>query len=47
MGSVAESVLRKAPCPVLTSKPFLGRNRIVEENEEKAEVVEMVKAAAE
>ena len=47
MGSVAESVLRKAPCPVLTSKPFLGRKRIIEENEEKAEAVEMVKAAAE
>lgn len=34
VGSVAESVLRKAPCPVLTSKPFLGRKPIVEEKEE-------------
>lgn len=37
MGSVAESVLRKAPCPVLTSKPFLGRKPIDSENEEQAE----------
>lgn len=37
MGSVAESVLRKAPCPVLTSKPFLGRKRIIKESEEKTE----------
>lgn len=46
-GSVAESVLRKAPCPVLTSKPFLGRERIVEENEDKEEAAGMVKAGAE
>lgn len=47
MGSVAESVLRKAPCPVLISKPFLGTKRIVEEKEEKAEAARMVKAGAE
>jgi nucleotide-binding universal stress UspA family protein len=33
MGSVAEAVLRKAPCPVLTSKPFAGLKRAVEEAE--------------
>lgn len=33
MGSVAESVLRKAPCPVLTAKSVLERKKIVEENE--------------
>jgi nucleotide-binding universal stress UspA family protein len=47
MGSVAESVLRKAPCPVLTSKPFLTRKRIVEESEEKAEAEVTVRAGAE
>ncbi|HEY7156605.1 MAG TPA: universal stress protein [Gemmataceae bacterium] len=47
MGSVAESVLRKAPCPVLTSKPFLGRKRIVEESEESAEAGVTVRADAE
>ncbi len=47
MGSVAEAVLRKAPCPVLISKPFLGRKRIVEENEAKAEAAGMVSAGAE
>lgn len=47
MGSVAEDVLRKAPCPVLTSKPLLERKRIVPENEEKAEAGGMVKAGAE
>lgn len=36
MGSVAELVLRKAPCPVLTSKPFFGRKQNREESEEKA-----------
>src|SRR5579875_485490 len=46
MGSVAEAVLRKAPCPVLISKPFLGRKRIVEENEAKAEAAGMVSAGA-
>jgi hypothetical protein len=27
MGSVAETVLRQAPCPVLTAKPF-GRSLV-------------------
>lgn len=46
MGSVAEEVLRKAPCPVLTSKPLLEGKRIVPENEEKAEAGRMAKAGA-
>ncbi len=37
MGSVAEAVLRKAPCPVLTVKPLLERKKVVEESEAKAE----------
>lgn len=37
LGSVAESVLRKAPCPVLTSKPFLRQRQTVEKCEEKTE----------
>ena len=32
LGSVAESVLRKAPCPVLTAKPLAVRNKIAEES---------------
>lgn len=47
MGSVAESVLRKAPCPVLTSNPFLERRRIVQECEEKTETSIPVSAHAE
>jgi nucleotide-binding universal stress UspA family protein len=47
MGSVAESVLRKAPCPVLTSKPFLGRKRIDEESKNKEEVAAAMKGGAE
>lgn len=43
MGSVAELVLRKAPCPVLTAKPFLGRKRIDEDNEEEVEARAAVK----
>lgn len=35
LGSVAESVLRRAPCPVLTAKPFAGRKENA--NESKAE----------
>jgi nucleotide-binding universal stress UspA family protein len=35
MGSVAEQVLRKAPCPVLTAKPDLVRKKVVEESEAK------------
>jgi nucleotide-binding universal stress UspA family protein len=30
LGSVAEGVLRKAPCPVLTAKPTLVRKKAVE-----------------
>jgi nucleotide-binding universal stress UspA family protein len=37
LGSVAESVLRKAPCPVLTAKPLPTRKKVVEENEAKEE----------
>jgi nucleotide-binding universal stress UspA family protein len=37
MGSVAESVLRKAPCPVLTAKPLPVRIKAVEESEAKAD----------
>jgi nucleotide-binding universal stress UspA family protein len=47
MGSVAESVLRRASCPVLTAKLSLGGKRIAEDNEEKAETSEMPKPAAE
>jgi nucleotide-binding universal stress UspA family protein len=35
LGSVAESVLRKAPCPVLTTKPAPTRNKAVKESEAK------------
>ncbi|HTU92543.1 MAG TPA: universal stress protein [Gemmataceae bacterium] len=37
LGSVAESVIRKAPCPVLSAKPLPARQKIVEESEAKAE----------
>lgn len=37
LGSVAESVLRKAPCPVLTAKPLARRKKIAEESEIKEE----------
>jgi nucleotide-binding universal stress UspA family protein len=37
LGSVAESVLRKAPCPVLTAKPLAGRKRVAEESKTPAE----------
>lgn len=47
MGSVAEAVLRKAPCPVLTVKPLLERKKIVEENETKVEAGATVGAHAE
>jgi hypothetical protein len=46
MGSVAEEVLRKAPCPVLTAKLAIGRNRLAEENEGKMEAGAAVKASA-
>jgi nucleotide-binding universal stress UspA family protein len=32
LGSVAESVLRKAPCPVLTAKPLALRKKVMEES---------------
>lgn len=47
MGSVAESVLRKAPCPVLTAKAFPGQKRIADENEEKAEAAGIERVGAE
>jgi nucleotide-binding universal stress UspA family protein len=47
MGSVAEAVLRKAPCPVLTAKPLLQRKKIVEEGEAKVEAGAAVGADAE
>ncbi|MGH7169175.1 MAG: universal stress protein [Gemmataceae bacterium] len=39
MGSVAEAVLRKAPCPVLTAKPAAARMKAVEQSETKAGAV--------
>lgn len=41
-GSVAESVLRKATCPVLTANSLLGQKRIIEENDKKAEASGLV-----
>jgi nucleotide-binding universal stress UspA family protein len=38
LGSVAEGVIRKAPCPVLTAKPIAARKKAVEESEAKAEL---------
>lgn len=37
MGSVAESVIRKAPCPVLSAKPLPARQKATEDNKAKAE----------
>jgi nucleotide-binding universal stress UspA family protein len=37
LGSVAESVMRKAPCPVLTAKPVPAAKKVVEESEAKEE----------
>lgn len=37
LGSVAELVLRKAPCPVLTAKPIMSQMKAIEESEAKAE----------
>jgi len=37
LGSVAEAVIRRAPCPVLTAKPAPAREEVVEESETKAE----------
>jgi nucleotide-binding universal stress UspA family protein len=39
LGSVAESVIRKAPCPVLSVKPVPARRKEAEESEAKAEAV--------
>lgn len=47
VGSVAESVLRKAPCPVLTSKPLTGWKQITEQNEQKTVATGMVSTGAE
>lgn len=37
LGSVAEAVLRKAPCPVLTAKPHPEQKKAVEKSETKVE----------
>lgn len=47
LGSVAESVLRRAPCPVLTAKPLVLRNKITEESKAEEEVGVVVGAHAE
>lgn len=47
LGSVAESVIRKAPCPVLTAKPAAARMKAVEESEAKTESGVAVGAHAE
>jgi nucleotide-binding universal stress UspA family protein len=47
LGSVAESVIRKAPCPVLTAKPAAARMKAVEESEVNAEAGVAVGAHAE
>jgi nucleotide-binding universal stress UspA family protein len=47
LGSVAEAVLRKAPCPVLTAKHVLERKKLVEESETKTEAGAAVGAHAE
>jgi len=47
LGSVAELVLRKAPCPVLTAKAVAARTKAIEENEANAEAGVAVGAHAE
>src|SRR6185437_5181589 len=47
LGSVAEAVLRKAPCPVLTAKPAPARRKTVEESKTETEVGTAVGAHAE
>jgi hypothetical protein len=37
LGSVAESVIRKAPCPVLSAKPLPARQKAIEKGEAKTE----------
>jgi nucleotide-binding universal stress UspA family protein len=47
LGSVAELVIRKAPCPVLTAKPDLAWKKAVEESKAKEETGMAVGAHAE
>jgi nucleotide-binding universal stress UspA family protein len=47
LGSVAESVLRKAPCPVLTAKPAPTRKKAAKESEAKENAGVVVGARAE
>jgi nucleotide-binding universal stress UspA family protein len=47
LGSVAEGVIRKAPCPVLTAKPVAARMKAIEESEVNAEAGVAVGAHAE
>lgn len=47
LGSVAESVLRRAPCPVLTAKPLVLRNEITEESKTEEEASAVVGAHSE
>ena len=44
LGSVAESVIRKAPCPVLSAKPVPARQKAVEESEVKPGATAVVHA---
>jgi nucleotide-binding universal stress UspA family protein len=44
LGSVAEGVLRKDPCPVLTAKPVAERKKVVVEGEAKTEAAAGVRA---
>ncbi len=44
MGSVAEAVIRKAPCPVLSVKPAPMRRKAIEDSEAKAEAGTAVEA---
>lgn len=46
LGSVAEMVLRKAPCPVLTAKPIVKRKETGGERETRVETDAAVDAAA-
>ncbi len=47
LGSVAEAVLRKAPCPVLTAKPVAERKKAVVEGDAKTEADAAVGVRAE
>jgi hypothetical protein len=44
LGSVAESVIRKAPCPVLSAKPVPARQKVLEESEAKQGATAVVHA---